>query len=51
MKKFPFLLVLVALLSIACENETIEDAVFNQDNTENTENTEGDDEVITNGDI
>lgn len=51
MKKIAFLLVLASIF-VACENESFEDAVFNEDTTTDTEETtdgEEDGEEITIG--
>ncbi|WP_219007902.1 hypothetical protein [Aquimarina litoralis] len=48
MKKLSILVVLASMF-VACENESFEDAVFNEDitvDTEETNDNEGEDEII-----
>lgn len=52
MKRIPFLLVLAALF-VACENESIDSSVFNENNTsdteETTDTTENEEEITIRG--
>ena len=53
MRKFPFLFVLVAFFIASCENESIDQSIYNQETTEDTDENNEDDggDVILNGDI